>query len=199
MGEVTVFLVSHLNASAVPFPLRCARDNLSILDLTELHEHSVLGIALVRNQVDTVPSCFRCGIIEVGGVARGEGNGILIRAQGIKRAVVDSDAVIAFRNHTSSTLDGEARRAHFVWLDDDIAHETNRVGVPKHIALVFARNLDGLSRKRGSQQSHPNDKKQTFFHGIKRLSCYSFVSYQQNYNKNPLKNQPQRPSTDFCF
>ena len=199
MGEVAVFLVSHLNASAVPFPFGCARDNLSVLDLTEFHHHAVLGIALVGNQVDASPPRFRCRIMEIGGVASGEGDENLIRAQGIKRAVVDGDAVIAFRNHTSSTLDGEARRAHFVWLDDDIAHEPNRVGVPKHIALVFARNLDGLCQKRGCQQSHPNDKKQTFFHGIKRLSCYSFVSYQQNYNKNPLKNQPQRPSTDFCF
>ena len=147
MGKITIFLVSHLNASAVPFPFRCARDNLSVLDLAELHEHSVLGIALVRNQVDTVPPCFRCGIIEVGGVARGEGNGILIRAQGIKRAVVDGDAVIAFRNHTSSTLDGEARRAHFVWLDDDIAHETNRVGVPKHIALVVSKAIQMTKNK----------------------------------------------------
>ena len=78
--KITIALVSHLNASAKPFPHGCPSDNLCELDNTELHDHTVLGAALVGNQVKTMPSGFRCGIIEVGGVARGEGNGILIRA-----------------------------------------------------------------------------------------------------------------------
>ena len=106
--------------------------------------------------------------MEIGGVTGCEGNEVLILPQGIERAVMDGDAVIAFGNHPGPTLDGEAGRASFIRLNDDIAHEPYCVGIPKHMAVVFARHLDGLCRKPKGHQ-HPKYNKQQFFHGIKRL------------------------------
>ena len=166
MVEMTVFLVSHLNASTKPLPLGCARDNLSELHLAILHDHTVLGAALVGKQVDAVPTRFHCRIVEFGGVAGGKDDGILVRTQSIKRAIVDGDAVVALGNHPSPAFNGKASRAAFIWLDDDIANEPNRVGIPKHLAMVLARHLDGLCRKRSRQQGHPKCKNQTFLHGI---------------------------------
>ena len=110
--------------------------------------------------MDAAPSRFRSGIVEIGGVAGGEHDVGLVLAQGKKRAVVNGDAVIAFRYHPSPFGHCKTRLAFAVGLDDDIAHELNRVGFPKHIALVVARNFDGLCRKPSrQQQSHSHSNK----------------------------------------
>ena len=165
MGEMAELLVSHLDARAKSLSLRCARDNLSKLDLAKLHDHSVLRIALVGKQMDAVPPRFRRGIVEVGGVACSKYNGVFVHSLGEKRAIVDLDAVIAFGNHPSALRNGEARKPCLVRLDVDIAHQFHRVGIPKHRALVFARHLNGLRRQRDRQkQKRKQGVKSNLFH-----------------------------------